>query len=603
MQTSKRQSQDFIGKAQSAIGQIQRDDSKIGTYLLTLLIELPFAIFRFFFFFFLYLTITFLPAFFILLLRISNLVGMRSDWFVDSAQYIFGRWLTTWALIGGLMCFIAAFGPMLWSALSFIGGRSGLRFTRFVLGAREMSVRERETYVFALEQVARRSGETLQGFTGPFVVDTGPLGQVYTIGTTLYLSAAALRSEQLPLLVAHEVGLQQRNVGGMIYALRSLVFFIFYLFVGRVRNWSTGAGGAPSEMSLATAAQVVGSGLSASDTFFSMINTVIFFLMAAFGGGLGVWFTSPRWAAIFRRETFLADDFVVSLGWRQELLEYLEQGLFYDTSVPYMMAWQPANELRIDRILNQSETTTPPQAKSAPTQSTVPPLAQAQVGHASQTNTKSDPPKSYADPSPERARGVFAGQKDVVVERLSAFLLKQLHQPEQQTEESPVLPLAGERHPTPALDELSTEVASIKGKASLSEEEKQMLWEMIKAVVQELPSLEDSAARQVVNRFGAELGVLVSYEVLPPAEQAQELEYSQAKARLNEFAQANEASPDKANIDQARTIVYTFWRSIATMPINVDDVIAKEQLRGANTLLAATLGYFASLGWISPQTM
>jgi hypothetical protein len=325
-----------------------------GLYGITLWAELPGALVRFITFFLLIAWVTFLPMFAVLMTEVSSAVSNFSLFgnnrgIGSGGSDILEGWLTLCLILAA----ISAFGMMLVSLLSFWGLRSGASFTRFVLGAREMSTREKDVYLGAIKEVARRVKEPLKGFTGPYVVDSGPLGQIYTIGSTLYLSGASLRSDNLPLFLAHEVGLQQRGVGGVVHALRSLVFPLFYLFVGRVRNWSTGAGSAPPEGSLEAVVQEASSGLSATDTFYSIVNALMFFNMALFGGGLGVWLTSPLWAKYFREEAYKADEFVVLLGWRAELLEHLEQGIFYDTSVPYMMAWQPANELRIDRILHE----------------------------------------------------------------------------------------------------------------------------------------------------------------------------------------------------------------------------------------------------------
>jgi hypothetical protein len=325
-----------------------------GLYGITLLAELPGALVRFITFFLLIAWVTFLPVFVVLMTEVSSAVSNFSLFgnnrgIGSGGSNILEGWLTLCLILAA----ISAFGMMLVSLLSFWGLRSGASFTRFVLGAREMSTREKDVYLGALKEVAGRANKRMKGFTGPYVVDSGPLGQTYTIGSTLYLSGASLRSDDLPLFLAHEVGLQQRRVGGVVHGLRSLVFPLFYLFVGRVRNWSTGAGSAPPEGSLEAVVQEASSGLSATDTFYSIVNALMFFNMALFGGGLGVWLTSPLWAKYFREEAYKADEFVLVLGWRSELREHLEQGIFYDTSVPYMMAWQPANELRIDRIIQE----------------------------------------------------------------------------------------------------------------------------------------------------------------------------------------------------------------------------------------------------------
>ncbi|MCO5194712.1 MAG: hypothetical protein M9930_15710, partial [Anaerolineae bacterium] len=62
------------------------------------------------------------------------------------------------------------------------------------------------------------------------------------------------------------------------------------------------------------------------------------------------------WARYFRERDYFADQFVVRCELKDELLEYLEEKRFYDTSVPYMLGWRPANEQRIDKLIAESLT-------------------------------------------------------------------------------------------------------------------------------------------------------------------------------------------------------------------------------------------------------
>jgi hypothetical protein len=81
-----------------------------------------------------------------------------------------------------------------------------------------------------------------------------------------------------------------------------------------------------------------------------MVNGLIFFVLSLVGGGVGTWLLSWSWASYFRERDFLADKFVVACDLKDELIAYLEENRFYDTSVPFMLNWQPANEQRIDKL-------------------------------------------------------------------------------------------------------------------------------------------------------------------------------------------------------------------------------------------------------------
>lgn len=216
--------------------------------------------------------------------------------------------------------------------------------TRFVLGARQMSTRENDTIYAALEEIAQRAQRPVKGFSAIYILDT-PFDQVNLIGTTLYISSGAVQSEALRVLLAHEIGHLDNNDGRIVLALRRMVFLPFQLFLGGVRKYSTNAANPKPELRE----------FEAMEVFYYLMNKLLFFFCALWGGGLGVWFMSWHWAQYFREADYSADGFVAALGYKDQLIEYLEQGKFYDTAVPYMTAWRPANELRIDRLLHPQQ--------------------------------------------------------------------------------------------------------------------------------------------------------------------------------------------------------------------------------------------------------
>lgn len=259
--------------------------------------------------------------------------------------------LLAWVGISLLIGLIAGFGMILVSLQAYQGYNSGQWFTRFLLGARPMSSREQEYYSEALSTIASSDIDLNKKvyFGAVYIVDS-PLSSVYLIGTTLYMTSTALQDKHLAVMVAHELGALQRNVGGTVLALRSLVFPVFYFFVRNLRTWSTGT----------RAGVKANEEISPTDLFYTVANAVLFFFLALFGGGLGVWVTAPLWARYFQQEVFLSDAFVLfECDLVEELVEYLEQNRFYDTAVPYMLGWLPANELRLDRLnacLQEDET-------------------------------------------------------------------------------------------------------------------------------------------------------------------------------------------------------------------------------------------------------
>ncbi len=251
---------------------------------------------------------------------------------------------------------VISFGPLVLSILAYAEYGGGHTLTRLALGAREPSRRELQQIQEVQRRIIDASGRRrINGFSGTYIIDS-PTEMIYLIGRTLYLSSGSLRSRHFQQMLAHELGHNQQGDGAMILALRRLVLPIFYVFVGKVRDFSTARPASRERILERPEVDIRIPDMKSLDsdpaaTFYSMVNSLIFFLFSFVGGGLGVWLTSGLWARYFRERDYLADRFVIESRMKDELVDYLEIGKFYDTSVPYMLGWQPANEQRIDKIL------------------------------------------------------------------------------------------------------------------------------------------------------------------------------------------------------------------------------------------------------------
>ncbi len=239
--------------------------------------------------------------------------------------------------LGGLL----AYSNILTSLMAYIGFGGGSLMTRFVMGAREASTREQEKLNELFTQMVSQSEIEIRSFSKLYILDS-LLESVNLIGTTLYVSSGAIRGNHLPALIAHEYGHLNYGDGSNILALRRLVFPLFSLFISGIRDFSTGRPIYRPEIKAFDPVQLSS----------AIKNKLMFFRFALIGGGISVWALSWFWAKYFRENDYLADAFAVKLGYKDELLAYLEQDRFYDTAVPYMLAWYPANELRIDAIEN-----------------------------------------------------------------------------------------------------------------------------------------------------------------------------------------------------------------------------------------------------------
>lgn len=324
-------------------------DQKIGYYLATLLIELVCGLLRVF------LVLPFV------LLGFLIFESLASQSLVSASS---GLANNAWAIL--IVTLLIAYANILVSLLAFAGFGGGSLLTRFVLGAREPSTREREQLMEVFRQMADGVDFPIRSFSKLYIIDS-TMAYANLIGTTLYISSTAIRGRHLQPLVAHEFGHLHHGDGSLILALRRLVFPPFSLFISGIRDFSTNRPDYKPSVKSFDAMQI----------FYSMLNAIIFFSIAFIGGGIGVWVMSWAWASYFRKRDYAADVFGAQLGYRDPLLEYLEQGTFYDTSVPYMLGWQPSNELRIDRLLHLPESmgmsVMPPDLTEPPV--AVPPVA------------------------------------------------------------------------------------------------------------------------------------------------------------------------------------------------------------------------------------
>lgn len=243
-----------------------------------------------------------------------------------------------------LFALVCGYANVLASLVAYSGSGSGSLLTRFVLGARETSRREQETLDQVFARIVDQVDFPVDSFSKLYVVDS-TLEWVNLIGTTVYVSSGAIRGRHLPALLAHELGHLNQGDGSRILALRRLVFPPFQVFISGIRDFSTSRPPYRPELKEFDAEQI----------YYAIVNKVLFFTLAFLGGGIGVWVLSWSWASHFRAKDYEADAFTVRLGYKDELIEYLEENKFYDAAVPYMLGWRPANELRIDRLLHLEE--------------------------------------------------------------------------------------------------------------------------------------------------------------------------------------------------------------------------------------------------------
>lgn len=252
-------------------------------------------------------------------------------------------WIGTalWGAWGGV---VLGFGPLLWSLAALLGVPSGGQMTRWELGGRQTSQRERTTIDTALG-VMQRTGVRLPHAI--FMLDH-PTMNAYVVGTTLYVERGLIGLPELPAVLAHELGHLNSLDGRLIYAARRLMlpgmlgvarmlFGITQLEIGV--DPRTGHRYAASR-------RVSGCGCLA---FYLAL------LLAAVSGGFGFLLLRPLWRRYWRQREYVADAYAAYLGQALPLANALERVLLLDAALPFMgHGTHPPTELRIDRLLRQA---------------------------------------------------------------------------------------------------------------------------------------------------------------------------------------------------------------------------------------------------------
>ena len=274
-------------------------------------------------------------------------------------RYFIGQW------IGGPAFGVLLAGlPLALSLATLLGLPSGRVLTRFELGARQASEREKEKVEQAfsqLSQYAQTHGIVVKCPTTWYVLDR-PSVNALVIGTTLYLNRAAITSQYLTPILAHELGHYNSLDGRLTIALRRLIFPGALTLGGKflgMGEWSQQQAGYTHHVQMGTSEGFFGTRYTARTTGVtknvSVVGCVFLLIGAVFvfgAGGLGIALLGPAWGPYWRAREYAADLYAARLGQAAQLAETLEANfLQMDFAVPWMKNMKhPYTELRIDRL-------------------------------------------------------------------------------------------------------------------------------------------------------------------------------------------------------------------------------------------------------------
>lgn len=225
----------------------------------------------------------------------------------------------------------------IWLALRTVLGLQEDK-TQKALGARPPSQREK---IMLLDAISRIATLQMQGHSNFWVIDY-PQPKAWTIGEDLYITRFAITSEYLPAILAHEIAHLNNGDGKTIKTLRNFVYsFMSYR--------TTGIGNLTGYQERQAVDQ--------QDVVRVFDETIQKLLFAAVFGGFGAIWYREEWAEYFRSRDVLADEKVVEMGLRGDLLKYLEAHKDLSLAVPFSLNWEEFTEIRIDRLLNPTTTT------------------------------------------------------------------------------------------------------------------------------------------------------------------------------------------------------------------------------------------------------
>ena len=217
---------------------------------------------------------------------------------------------------------------------------------REALGAREPTRDEYQIIIDALQSILATGGEKVNsGVPSHWLVLDEPFPDSYTIGSTIYLSRAAIESKFLAGIIAHEMGHVAHKDGDLLLSLRRFVLSLAY-WIGIDRTpLASGA-----VMGTGTGPRVRHTRTDDEKLFFRFQTLKIRLLMSFWLGGLGLLVLGRQWAHFWQGRDFLADDFAVAINQQESLIDALEMYRHIDVAQPYLLSNRPYTAERLDRL-------------------------------------------------------------------------------------------------------------------------------------------------------------------------------------------------------------------------------------------------------------
>lgn len=264
-----------------------------------------------------------------------------------------GAWLRDNTLLSMTISLLIGFGFGFWPIVASLFHivvpvtRSGSGpLERDTLGAREPTRDEMTKIIDTIQHIQATSGQTIKkGAPSEWLVLDEPFPDSYTIGSTVYLTRAAIESDYLPGIMAHEMGHVAHKDGDLLLSLRRFIVPLAY-WVGIDRQ-ATAAG---AILGTGKTAQMKADQTEDEKIFYRFQALKIKLWLAFWFGGLGLLLLGRSWARFWRNRDFLADNYAVFIGQEDNLISALEVYRHVDVAQPYLLTNRPYTAERLDRL-------------------------------------------------------------------------------------------------------------------------------------------------------------------------------------------------------------------------------------------------------------
>lgn len=259
-------------------------------------------------------------------------------------------------VVGTVWVLMWSVGPLLLSFFQMLGWPGPTWLTAILIGADNPSERERNKYHSAAGFIKTRGSAVHWKYPKNIKMLARTDDILFTIGGTMFISETAIKQDNFDMLLAMELYYYNKGESRITLALRSFVVLPFYI-LSRI-----GGSYAPGNIMTSFAKAT-----DQADVYIlGITSAVINALLALAGGGFGLFLTTPYWMARERGVIHKADWYGGELGYRQEIIAYLDgkSAIPELRPIPYFLSPEVRAEIRHDRIVNPQGTPQVPQPQA-----------------------------------------------------------------------------------------------------------------------------------------------------------------------------------------------------------------------------------------------